>query len=55
MRVPVYHYRLGKLLEAQGLKAPAAAEYRKLLEIWKDADPGIPDLEDAKKRLGAIG
>ena len=38
MRVPVYHYRLGKLLE-----------------IWKDADPGIPELVDAKKRLGAIG
>jgi tetratricopeptide (TPR) repeat protein len=55
MRNPVYHYRLGKLLEARGLKELAAVEYRKLLEIWKDADPGIPELADAKKRLGAIG
>jgi len=52
---PVYHYRLGKLLEARGLKAQAAAEYRKLIEIWKDADAGIPELVDAKKRLGALG
>ena len=55
MRNPIYHYRLGKLLEARGLKDQAAAEYRKLIEIWKDADPGIPELADAKKRMGAIG
>ncbi|OGD22678.1 MAG: hypothetical protein A2W03_16380 [Candidatus Aminicenantes bacterium RBG_16_63_16] len=49
---PVYHYRLAKLYDAKGLKDQAAAEYRKLLEDWKDADPGIPELPDAKKRLG---
>jgi pentatricopeptide repeat protein len=53
MRVPIYHYRLAKVYDAKGLKEQARAEYRKLLEDWKDADSGIPELTDAKKRLGS--
>jgi tetratricopeptide (TPR) repeat protein len=51
MQVPIYHYRLAKLYDAKGLKEQARAEYRKLLEDWKDADSGIPELTDANKRL----
>ena len=53
MHNPVYHYRLAKLYDAKGLKDQAAEEYRKLVEDWKDGDPGIPELVDAKKRIGA--
>jgi tetratricopeptide (TPR) repeat protein len=52
MHNPIYHYRLAKLYDAKGLKEQARGEYQKLLEHWKDADPGIPELVDAKKRLG---
>lgn len=54
MHNPVYHYRLGKLYDAQGFKEQARGEYQKLLEDWKDADPGIPEFVDAKVRLTAL-
>jgi len=51
---PLYHYRLGRVLEEKGDKTGAAGEYRKFLEYWKDADKTHPELADARKRLAAL-
>jgi serine/threonine protein kinase/Tfp pilus assembly protein PilF len=48
------YYKLGKVLERMGDNAGAAAKYRKFLDLWKNADPGLPEVEDTKKRLAGL-
>jgi len=47
-------YRLGKSYEQKGWKGKAIEHYEKFLDLWKDADPGIEEVEDAKKRLSGL-
>ena len=44
-------YWLGKICEQKGEAGRASGYYRQFLDLWKDADAGLPEVEDAKKRL----
>ena len=37
-----------------GWKGKAIEHYEKFLDLWKNADPGIAEVEDAKKRLAGL-
>jgi tetratricopeptide (TPR) repeat protein len=47
-------YTLGKIAEQQGQKAKAIEHYQKFLALWKYADPGLPEVKDAKWRLAVL-
>jgi tetratricopeptide (TPR) repeat protein len=47
-------YMLGKIWEQKGDPTKAIENYTKFLDLWKDADPGLPEVEDAKKRLAGL-
>ncbi|MFB0566586.1 MAG: tetratricopeptide repeat protein, partial [Candidatus Aminicenantaceae bacterium] len=47
-------YSLGKIYEQKAWKGKAIEHYEKFLDLWKEADPGIAEVEDARKRLAGL-
>jgi hypothetical protein len=43
-----------KVLEKKSQKAKAIEHYERFLDLWKDADPDIAEVEDARKRLAGL-
>jgi tetratricopeptide (TPR) repeat protein/TolB-like protein len=48
------YYLLGQAYERSGWTDRAIEQYEEFLDIWKDADPGIDEIEDAKVRLARL-
>jgi len=48
------YYELSKICEEMGMDERARENYRNFLALWKDADPGLPEVEDARKRLAGL-
>jgi serine/threonine protein kinase/Tfp pilus assembly protein PilF len=47
-------YTLGKICEEQGDTAKAIEHLEKFLDLWKDADPGIAKVKEARERLAGL-
>jgi len=43
-----------RVSETLGRRADAVDGYRRFLELWKSADPGRPEVTEARARLGAL-
>jgi tetratricopeptide (TPR) repeat protein len=48
------YYRRGQALERLGRAGEAAADYREFLRLWRDTDPGQPEVAGAKAALARL-
>jgi cytochrome c-type biogenesis protein CcmH/NrfG len=54
MHLPHGLHALGLAYEQAGDKTAARETYARLLRLWSDADPDLPDLIDTKARLASL-
>ena len=47
-------YWLGKICQQKGWEGKAIEHYEKLLQLWEEADLGLPEITDAKKQLDIL-
>jgi serine/threonine protein kinase/Flp pilus assembly protein TadD len=47
-------YMLAKIYEQKDWEGKAIEHYEKFLDLWKNADTGLPEVEDARKRLAEL-
>jgi tetratricopeptide (TPR) repeat protein len=50
----ISHYELGQIYEEMGRSAEAAHQYEAFLAAWAEADEGLPQVEDARRRLARL-
>jgi tetratricopeptide (TPR) repeat protein len=48
------YYWLGRIFEQQGEAAEAINHFEHFLSLWENVDPGIAEVEEAKKRLAVL-
>ena len=51
---PMARLQLARVLSASGDRAKSAAVYKDLLTLWKDADPGVPVIQEAKEECAKL-
>ncbi|MFQ5695578.1 MAG: tetratricopeptide repeat protein, partial [Terriglobia bacterium] len=54
MLEPRYVLELARLLADTGDKEAARKEYQRFLDLWKNADPGLPELAQAKSEYAKL-
>jgi serine/threonine protein kinase/tetratricopeptide (TPR) repeat protein len=50
----LYYYWRAQVYEKSGKTQQALADYQKFLEIWKNSDQGLKEVDDAKRRLAKL-
>jgi len=54
MLEPRFVLELARLLDKSGDRAAAREQYQRFLDLWKRADPGLPELQEARRRISQL-